>query len=111
MRVQLTHGLAGLAAKDAKDVIANDAQNHAAFLNRVDKATAFVTKSVLCVVLLQGGVTRAVVQLINKKKGEEEGAFDEADATTVREQAGPAIMTTCEGLSINQLLTQKATQA
>lgn len=64
-----------------------------AFLDRVDKATRFTTKSVLCVVFNESGGapaktddTRVVVQLMNKLGDGGSGAFEVADATRVREE-------------------------
>ena len=87
------------AASSGKDVLENDAQSSADFLNRIDKATAFVTRSVLCVVLLEpspdGEATggggddemraRAVIQLINKK-GSDDAPWTADDV--VETQAG-----------------------
>ena len=117
------------AATTGKDVVENDAQSSADFLNRIDKATAFVTRSVLCVVLLEpapdgeatgGGVgadgdemrTRAVIQLINKKGSDDSaGSFGEGDKTLVREEAGPSILQSVNSISLHQLLTRPALAA
>ena len=74
--------------------------------SQVDKATAFVTKSVLCVVLndSEGAEARVVVQLINKN---DDGQFGEADAARVRTDFADLILATCNGLALHQLLTAK----
>ena len=104
-------GLAGKAATTGEDVVSNDAQNDENFLARVDKATSYVTKSILCAVLKEegSGEVRAIVQLINKKGSEPgsfDGAFDDADMEAVRKE-GPTILGTCAGVSLHQLLTSK----
>lgn len=78
-----------------RDLIANDAQNHELFNRKVDKATAFVTRSVLCVVLKADNEVRAVVQLINKtgeggaEGGSAEGSAAEGAAAGTATLAGP----------------------
>lgn len=111
----------------------NDAQQDANFLNRIDKATAFVTRSVLCVVLKDGGDVRAVVQLINKIEtpNSAEAAVDpptagvakpadaapkdlpfvEGDAATVRKDAANPILDTIGGIALHQLLTSPPPQS
>jgi hypothetical protein len=113
--IRMRHGLAGKAASTQTDLVSNDAQNDANFLNRVDKATNFVTRSVLCVVLSEEGTqdARAIVQLINKRgdgQGEgEQGEFDIKDAARVRDEDGEAILQTCSGIALHQLLSRKDT--
>lgn len=115
--ISLGKGLAGLAASSGEDIISNDAQSDERLESRVDKATAFVTRSVLCVVLKEGGATRAVIQLINKKSGDPAegglgadgaGGFDEGDAETVRSASGAEILETCSGLSLEGLLERRS---
>ena len=93
-------------------MVSNDAQADSAFLNQVDKATAFVTKSALCVVLNEVGDvpsqpsgTRAVVQLINKLG--EGKTFEVADAQKVRSDDGKEILQTCSGIALHRLLSEK----
>lgn len=139
--IRLQHGLAGKAATTATDIVQNDAQNDAAFLNRIDKEIKFTTKSVLCVALTSkdrrpseviaaaasgeeaaagggggdGAVSKAVVQLINKRSGDgadaSEGTFDEADIARVRGEAGASILATCNAIHLHQLLAENATAA
>lgn len=75
-------------------MISNDAQADQRLETRVDKATAFRTRSVLCVVLREGGATdgavRAVVQLINKKTT---AAAADGAATSDAPAAAPPLRT------------------
>lgn len=135
LSIHMTHGLSGRAATSRTDVIENNAQQSSDFLGRIDAATAFVTRSVLCVVLLEaestatdapgGPRTRAVIQLMNKTKPgntpASEGApppavasgadappahFTQEDVELVREEAGPRILQYINGISLHQLLTR-----
>ena len=97
---------------------------HQAFLDKVDKATRFTTKSVLCVVLNNNGGSpaktddaRAVVQLINKlgEGGSGEGAFEAADAERVRDEVSQpcessAVNTTTSNLSVPPLASNAASR-
>ena len=113
--IKTSSGLAGAAATTMKDVLSNDAQSDSRFTQKVDKATSFVTKSVLCVVVTEpdpddGSKSRAVgvIQLINKKEGEEDGKFEDADADVVREsEQMKNVLEICKGVAMHQLLNTK----
>ena len=60
--IRKDRGLVGKAVTLVEDVTIDDAYSDPAFNQRVDKATSFLTKSVCCCVLQEGGEVRAVVQ-------------------------------------------------
>ena len=61
-------GLVGKAVSMGGDLLCADAYQDAAFSDRVDKATGYRTRSVMCVTLKHTeGQVRGVVQLINKR--------------------------------------------
>ena len=80
----------------------DDAYSDPAFNQRVDKATSFLTKSVCCCVLQEGGEVRAVVQMLNKK---DDAAFDAADREAVHAKRD-AILERCGEVVLHKLVQQ-----
>jgi len=102
--IEVGKGLVGKAVLTGNDLLCADAYKDEAFSDRVDKATGFKTKSVMCVALKQEQHVRGVVQLINKK-GEGEGLeFVEADCQAVRSRH-QQLTDTLNSVPIHKLLT------
>ncbi|MDR3492661.1 MAG: GAF domain-containing protein [Gammaproteobacteria bacterium] len=91
IRIPDDKGLAGWSYTYNEPVIVSDAYNDARFNSDTDRATGFVTKSILCVPLRS--VTKELIgvsQMLNKTNGE----FTESDVELVKvmtEQASQAI--------------------
>lgn len=68
-------GICGWCAQERKSVISNDVRNDTRFTSKVDMATGFITKEVLCVPLMNGGELFGVLELINPASGK----FSEED--------------------------------
>lgn len=80
-------GLAGMAAKDGKDIFVKDAYEDPTFNKSIDQATGYRTKAVCCVCLKDDDDTViAVVQVINKLVYifEDGPEFTPADAVAIR---------------------------
>lgn len=69
IRLKLGEGIAGWVAKYGKPLIINDVSKDRRFTGRVDKATGFSTRNILCVPLRTGAKTLGVIEAINKKQG------------------------------------------
>ena len=62
-------GIAGQVAVSRQPAIVNDAYSDSRFFNRVDRATGFVTRSILCAPLLVQDRCLGVIELLNKIDG------------------------------------------
>ena len=103
--LEVGEGMAGGAAASGEDVISNEAQHDERRAENADKATNFVTLSLLCVALkADDGSSEAVVQLINKRAANGAGQFSPADATIVREDFGAEILTASISTELRGLL-------
>jgi len=69
-------GICGHVARTGEALIVNDAQNDPRLYRPVDQATSMVTRNVLCVPIRSGDRLWGVLELINKRRGED---FDEHD--------------------------------
>ncbi|HEY4223301.1 MAG TPA: sigma-54-dependent Fis family transcriptional regulator, partial [Myxococcota bacterium] len=91
IQVQLGQGIAGAAAQSRAPVRIVDAQQDNRFDARFDRATGYVTKSVLAVPIFDhAGDVIGVLQLLNAHAG----SFSEADesyAKTLAQQAGSVL--------------------
>ncbi|MBI4055087.1 MAG: GAF domain-containing protein [Elusimicrobia bacterium] len=76
MVVPLGTGIAGWVAQNVKPLIVNDVQSDQRFSGQFDKRSGFLTRSVLCVPLLNRGELVGVAEVLNKKNRE---PFQEAD--------------------------------
>jgi putative ABC transport system ATP-binding protein len=77
LRIPMSSGIAGRVATTGQPLRVDDAYQHPDFNPEVDRATGFVTRSVLCLPLKDGsGEVFAVAQLLNRQDG---GVFDESD--------------------------------
>jgi len=64
-------GVTGWAAQEGKAVIVNDVSNDPRFTDKFDKETGFVTRSIMCVPLVIDGKNIGILEVINKKDGED----------------------------------------
>ncbi|MGH0032682.1 MAG: ATP-binding cassette domain-containing protein [Myxococcota bacterium] len=77
LRIPMGSGIAGRVAETGRALRVDDAYAHPDFNPEVDRATGFVTRSVLCLPLVDTkGEVFAVAQLLNRTDG---GVFDEDD--------------------------------
>jgi HD-GYP domain-containing protein (c-di-GMP phosphodiesterase class II) len=75
MKVKVGQGIAGLVAKDRKTIIVNDAASDPRFTGQTDRASGFVTKSIICAPMFNDGSLIGVMEVLNKKDGS--GFLDE----------------------------------
>jgi adenylate cyclase len=77
VRIPIGSGIAGRVAASGTTLRVDDVQAHPDFNPEVDRATGFVTRTMLCMPLRdREGEVFAVAQLLNREDG---GRFDEAD--------------------------------
>lgn len=62
-------GIAGTVVESGKTTVVKDCQNDERWASRFDKKTGFVTKSMICVPLLNKYEVIGCIQIINKKDG------------------------------------------
>ncbi|MGH9332682.1 MAG: HD domain-containing phosphohydrolase, partial [Vicinamibacteria bacterium] len=78
MYVEAGQGIAGWTADTGKSALVNDVDSDPRFERRFDRATGFVTRSILCVPLTFEGRVIGVLELLNKRNGD---GFDSEDET------------------------------
>jgi putative ABC transport system ATP-binding protein len=77
VRIPIGSGIAGRVAASGATLRVDDVQAHPDFNPEVDRATGFVTRTMLCLPLRdRDGAVFAVAQLLNREGG---GRFDDAD--------------------------------
>ena len=69
-------GIAGTVVAEGKTTVVKDCQKDARWAGRFDEATGFVTRSMVCVPLINKYETIGCIQIINKKDG---SLYDDAD--------------------------------
>ncbi len=69
MTLPLSQGIAGAVARSLKPEIVNDAAHDPRFAGKFDKASGFVTRSLLCVPMVFRGELVGVVEVLNKRSG------------------------------------------
>lgn len=69
-------GIAGQVVQSGKTSVVKDCQKDERWAGRFDEATGFVTKSMICVPLINKYETIGCIQIINKKDG---SLYDDAD--------------------------------
>jgi serine phosphatase RsbU (regulator of sigma subunit) len=74
--LKVGEGIAGWVAENKKSVIVRDAATDPRFYKKADKATGFVTRSLLCTPILHGERLLGVVQCLNSKSG---NSFEDED--------------------------------
>ncbi len=74
--IPMGQGIAGWVAREQKPQIVNQAEQDERWKG-IDEETKFTTKSLLCVPLLSGGQTIGVIEVLNKKDGQQFGQQDQ----------------------------------
>lgn len=77
-------GIAGQLAQPGKTTVVKDCQKDERWAGRFDEATGFVTKSMVCVPLINKYETIGCIQIINKKDG---SLYDDADVALCEDLA------------------------
>ena len=88
-RLPIGKGLAGAAARTGQPVLTNHVQDDKRHFTEVDKATEFVTQSILTVPLAVQNNVLGVLQIINKQDG---ALFDESDQQLLMGFASQAVV-------------------
>lgn len=70
MTLPLGRGIGGWVAQNRRPEIVNDVQNDPHFAAEYDKASGFLTRSVLAVPMLHRGELVGVLEVLNKREGE-----------------------------------------
>jgi len=97
MKVKVGQGIAGLVAQDKKRIVVNDCAHDPRFNSQMDKASGFITRSVMCVPMFVETELVGVVEVLNKK----EGFFNEDDSVILESLASLA------AVSINNARTSE----
>lgn len=69
MTLPIGQGIAGWVAQHLKPEVVNDTKSDPRFAGKFDKASGFITKSLLCVPMVYRGELVGVVEVLNKKEG------------------------------------------
>lgn len=69
MTLPIGQGIAGWVAQHQKPEVVNDTRSDPRFAGKFDKASGFVTRSLLCVPMIYRGELVGVVEVLNKKEG------------------------------------------
>lgn len=80
----LGEGIAGKVIEDGEAIMISDCQKDTRWSGKVDKASGFVTKSMMCVPLAADGLTFGCIQIMNKTDGT---LFDEKDLSFEKKMA------------------------
>jgi HD-GYP domain-containing protein (c-di-GMP phosphodiesterase class II) len=89
IRVSTQSGIAGRVARTGKPLVVNDVNRDRYFDRIVDKATGFITRSVICVPLVVHRKIMGVIEVLNKL---DESDFNEQDLEAVVSVASTAAM-------------------
>jgi len=100
-------GICGHVVKTGEPLIVNNAQDDPRFYSRVDKATGFTTRNLLCVPLSSSEKLWGVLELINKC---DEADFDERDLH-LTECVGAQIALALENSHLHKEIVTKARMA
>ncbi len=84
LSLALGEGIAGAVVKEGKSTVVKDCQKDARWAGRFDKETGFVTKSMVCVPLINKYEVIGCIQIINKKDG---SLYDDADVSLCEDLA------------------------
>ena len=76
MSLAAGEGIAGTVVQEGKTTVVKDCQSDARWAGRFDEATGFVTRSMVCVPLINKYEVIGCIQIINKKDG---SLYDDAD--------------------------------
>ncbi|MEK7390499.1 MAG: GAF domain-containing protein [Elusimicrobiota bacterium] len=70
MTLPIGQGIAGWVAQNRKPQMVNDTRSDPRFAGKFDKASGFITRSLLCVPMIFRGDLVGVVEVLNKTEGE-----------------------------------------
>lgn len=87
LKVKVGEGVAGTVAKEKKPIIVNDAAKDPKFTGQTDKASGFVTKSILCVPMFVEKNLLGVMEILNKN---DDGEFTDDDVKVLESLAALA---------------------
>lgn len=90
-RIPVGEGIAGWVALNRQPVLIHNAQLDQRFSPKIDKTFHFKTRSVLCVPVLHDKDMKGVIQLLNKKDGQEFNEIDMNLLNLVAQLAGDVI--------------------
>jgi len=99
-KVKMGQGIAGWVAETGKSIIVNDVSKDVKWNNFFDKATEFVTKSMICVPLMKEGKMLGVMETINKKNNR---LFNEEDKEILHSFANQVVIALNNTNIINDL--------
>jgi putative methionine-R-sulfoxide reductase with GAF domain len=105
-RLPMGKGVAGWVAQHGEPVRIHDAADDPRFLDRIDQATGFHTRSLLVLPLLHGGRILGVLEAINKRSG----PFTEADESLCAVLAN-TVAVSLENFQLHQLNRQRLGEA
>lgn len=91
LRLKVGEGIAGWVAKERRPVLVPDVSKDPRFSKKADDASKFVTKSVVCVPLVNHGKCYGVIELINKVESGNFGDEDLLILTTIADYTAIAI--------------------
>lgn len=69
-RLRLGQGISGAVASRGEAIIENDVANSSHFYAKIDEATGFTTRSVLCVPMISQGRVIGVIEVMNRREGD-----------------------------------------
>ena len=69
MTLPIGQGIAGWVAKERQPQVVNDTKSDPRFAGKFDKASGFITRSLLCVPMMFRGELVGVVEVLNKREG------------------------------------------
>lgn len=89
MNLDAESGVAGWVARHGRPLMVNDVKKDHRFNSRVDEATGFVTRSILCAPLMIRGRTIGSIEVLNRRDGKD---FDDQDLETLVSVASTVAM-------------------
>src|SRR2546425_8169643 len=90
LRIKAGQGIVGWVAQHGKPAMVNDTRTDRRFLSDIDRATRFITRSVLCVPIFIRKHPAAVLEMVNKI-GKPFDRLDQRLLTHLAEQASIAL--------------------
>ena len=91
-RIRTQRGIAGWVVHHGEPLIVNDVSKDSRFDNLADRATGFITKSVMCAPLVEQGKVVGVIEVVNKLDGT---GFRDNDLETLALIARVAVLPIC----------------
>jgi HD-GYP domain-containing protein (c-di-GMP phosphodiesterase class II) len=87
VRMSIDSGIAGWVARNGRPLIVNDVRRDPRFYPGVDRATGFMTRSIMCVPLKVHGKVIGAIEVLNKVDGSD---FNERDLRAIESVASGA---------------------